>query len=78
MRTRIDPKRLTRRRIEAGLNQTELADKAGVSKQHVSMVESGSANFSPRNLAKIAGALDCTISDLLFDDQPATSSGSAA
>lgn len=78
MRTRIDPRRLERRRVEAGLNQTDLAQKAGVSKAHVSMVERGMANFSPRYLHKIAEALGCTIADLLSDEAGEASSGSAA
>ncbi|NML55303.1 helix-turn-helix transcriptional regulator [Streptomyces sp. R302] len=70
MNPQIDPKRLARRRVEAGLSMTDLGQRAGVSKQHVSMVERGRANFSPRNMAKIATALDCTIADLLADAEP--------
>jgi transcriptional regulator with XRE-family HTH domain len=64
--------RLRRKRIEAGMNQTQLAERAGVSKQLVSMVEKGKANFSPANLGKIATALGCTIADLLPDEGPST------
>jgi len=64
-------------RIEAGLNQTELALRAGISKQLVSMVERQTANFSPRNLAKVAGVLGCTIADLLLDE-PAVPTGSTS
>ncbi|WP_327377945.1 helix-turn-helix domain-containing protein [Streptomyces sp. NBC_01216] len=79
MKARIDPKRMARRRIEAGLSQTDLAEKADVSKQLVCTVEGGKANFSPGNLAKIANALDCTIADLLLDDDELSNSpGSAA
>ncbi|MEO3978840.1 helix-turn-helix transcriptional regulator [Streptomyces sp. CAU 1734] len=67
--TRLDRKRLMRRRVEAGLSQTELASRAGCSKQLVSMVELGKANFSPSNLAKIAAVLECTIRDLLLPDE---------
>ncbi|MET7477943.1 helix-turn-helix transcriptional regulator [Streptomyces sp. NPDC005648] len=69
-RTELDRGRLRRRRIEAGLNQTQLARRAGISKQLVSMVEKGNANFSPNNLGKIAQALGCKIADLLPDEQP--------
>jgi transcriptional regulator with XRE-family HTH domain len=63
-----DPKRLRRKRIEAGLTQTALAQMAGVTKSHVSAVEKGNAGFSPQNIAAIATALGCEISELLPDD----------
>ncbi|MFD7793554.1 helix-turn-helix transcriptional regulator [Streptomyces sp. NPDC059759] len=69
MRTPLDPTRLKRRRIEQGLSQTALADQAGISKQLVSMVEKGTANFSPANLAKITEVLGCEVDDLLPVDE---------
>lgn len=68
MRTPIDPQRLTRRRVEAGLSQNRLAELVGVTKQQVSAVSLGKANFSPETLAKVAQALDCEIADLLPED----------
>lgn len=68
MRTPVDTQRLMRRRVEAGLSQNALARKAGVTKQLVSAVSLGKANFSPETLAKVAKALDCEISDLLPED----------
>ncbi|MFJ8153873.1 helix-turn-helix domain-containing protein [Streptomyces sp. NPDC094468] len=68
MRTPVDPQRLTRRRVEAGLSQTALAQATGISKQLVSMVERGRANFSPENLSLVADALECEIADLLPED----------
>ncbi|MET9081377.1 helix-turn-helix transcriptional regulator [Streptomyces sp. NPDC004237] len=68
MRTPVDPQRLTRRRVEAGLNQTDLAKAVGVSKQLVSMVSRGKANFSPENLKLVAHVLNCEIADLLPED----------
>ncbi|MFF3847977.1 helix-turn-helix transcriptional regulator [Streptomyces sp. NPDC002328] len=68
MRTPIDPQRLMRRRVEAGLSQTALARKVGVSKQLVNAVSLGKANFSPETLAKVAEVLGCQISDLLPED----------
>ncbi|GHA00927.1 helix-turn-helix transcriptional regulator [Streptomyces echinoruber] len=65
MRTPIDPQRLTRRRVEAGLSQNALAKAIGVSKQLVSAVSNGKANFSPETLAKAAQVLGCEIVDLL-------------
>jgi transcriptional regulator with XRE-family HTH domain len=68
MRTPVDPQRLTRRRVEAGLSQNALARAIGVSKQLVSAVSLGKANFSPETLAKAAEVLNCTIRDLLPED----------
>ncbi|MET9122932.1 helix-turn-helix transcriptional regulator [Streptomyces sp. NPDC004528] len=68
MRTPIDPQRLTRRRVEKGLSQNALAELIGVTKQQVSAVSLGKANFSPETLAKVAKALDCEIADLLPED----------
>lgn len=47
---------------------TQLAERAGVTKQHVSMAEKGTANFGPANLSRIAEALGCTVADLLPDE----------
>ncbi|MGW6911503.1 helix-turn-helix domain-containing protein [Streptomyces sp. NPDC054940] len=68
-RTELDRGRLKRRRIEAGLNLTQLAQRAGISKQLVSMVEKGNANFSPDNLRKVAEVLGCEVADLLPVDE---------
>jgi transcriptional regulator with XRE-family HTH domain len=65
MKTPIDPRRLTRRRVEAGLSQNALAQAIGVSKQLVSAVSNGRANFSPETLARAAQVLGCEIVDLL-------------
>ncbi|WAZ20247.1 helix-turn-helix transcriptional regulator [Streptomyces cinnabarinus] len=65
MRTPVDPQRLTRRRVEAGLSQNALARAVGVTKQLVSAVSLGKANFSPEVLDKVAQVLGCEIVDLL-------------
>lgn len=62
-----DPERLRLRRLEAGLTQTALADRADVTKSHVCQVENGKARFGPQRLVRIARALGCTIADLLTD-----------
>ncbi|MEW2250459.1 helix-turn-helix domain-containing protein [Streptomyces sp. NPDC006975] len=69
MRTPVDPIRLNRRRLEKGMSQTALAEAIGVSKQLVSAVCLGKANFSPEKLAKAAEALGCEIDDLLPVDE---------
>lgn len=60
-----DPQRLRRRRIEAGLNQEELAHRAGISKSHMSLLERGERNASARVLKCLAKPLNCQIADLL-------------
>ena len=73
--TQLNPRRLARRRVEAGLTQTELARRAGCSKQLVSQVESGKANFSITNLSAVSQVLGCSIADLLPDEgEPGTGS----
>jgi transcriptional regulator with XRE-family HTH domain len=67
-----DPRAFRRRRIEAGLSQTDLARQAGVAPSHISDVERGRAGFSPKNLKAIADALGCEIRDLLLPDEEET------
>ncbi|MEU9208475.1 helix-turn-helix transcriptional regulator [Streptomyces sp. NPDC048415] len=81
MRTPVDPKRLRRRRVEAGLSQNALALQVGVTKQLVSAVSLGKANFSPQTLKKVAEVLGCEIADLVPEDDDefeALSRGTAA
>lgn len=63
-----DRRELRRRRIAAGLSQTDLAQAAGVSKSQLSDVENGRAGFSPKNLKAIADVLACTVPDLLLPE----------
>ncbi|MCC9712039.1 helix-turn-helix domain-containing protein [Streptomyces sp. MNU76] len=60
-----DPGRVRRKRIQAGLNQTTLALKAGISKNHMSQVERGVTGASPRVLKQLADVLGCEIADLM-------------
>lgn len=64
-RTKLDPERLRRRRIAAGLSQTALAEKAGVNNSHISQVEHGRKGFSPASLGRLATALGCEITDFM-------------
>jgi transcriptional regulator with XRE-family HTH domain len=59
-----DPQRLRRRRIEAGLNQAELAKAAGISPSHMSVLERGLRGASPRVLRRFANTLNCEVEDL--------------
>lgn len=52
--------RLKQRRAETGMNQDELADKAGISKTILSRYERGVAEPKPSTLLKLAQALQCS------------------
>lgn len=52
------------RRERLGMQQTELAMKAGIRQSSLSLIEKGSRNPSVSVLARIAAALGCTMDDL--------------
>lgn len=52
------------RRIELGLNQEELADKAELARSFVSGIERGVAKATVTSVWKLAMALDCKPSDI--------------
>lgn len=70
-----DPQRLKRRRVEAGLNQVELAKAAGIHFSHMSCIERGVRGASPRVLKKLADALHCEVADLLPPEQDTDQAG---
>lgn len=55
------------RRLEMELSQEALADLAGLHFTYVSSVERGERNISLENMAKLAKALSCQITDLVPD-----------
>jgi transcriptional regulator with XRE-family HTH domain len=60
---------LKRRRKALGLTQVELADKANVAQSMISQIERGkSDNVTIGNLRSLAAALDCTVVDLLTEN----------
>jgi transcriptional regulator with XRE-family HTH domain len=61
----IDRAELQRRRIEAGMSKTALAERAGVSVPTVCRIESGERRPSPALLVALARALDCGPADLM-------------
>lgn len=73
-----DPQRLQRRRIEAGLNQRELAAKAGIHRSHMSFLERGERGASPRVLKRLAKVLNCEIADLMPTEPDDTAEAGAA
>lgn len=57
-------------RLEQGLSQEDLGERAGMHYTYVSRIESGRGNVSVRKLLSLAEALDTTASDLLRDLHP--------
>ena len=56
---------LRRLRKEKGLTQVQLAEKAHVPRSVIARHETGRTELSTKNLTKIAGALDCSMEDVL-------------
>lgn len=53
------------RRVEQGLSQQRLALMAGSSKSHIWRIETGRVGVGIDDLARIADALDATVSELI-------------
>jgi len=60
---------LQRRRLEAALSQTELGDKATVSRATIARIERGE-EARPSTLRRLADALGCTPVDLMRQPPP--------
>jgi transcriptional regulator with XRE-family HTH domain len=65
----LDGERLRRLRLERGLSQRELADKAGMSQSTIVLLErrGRSERFHPSTVRKLSGALGIDASELLED-----------
>lgn len=59
---------IRRLRLQAGLSQDDLADKAGLHTTYLSGIENGRRNITLDVLARLAAALMSTESDLLRRD----------
>lgn len=55
------------RRLGHMLSQEALADAAGIDRSHMGKIERGERNVTFLNILRIATALRCKPSDLLFD-----------
>lgn len=55
------------RRIELDISQTELAKRAGVTRQTIGLIESGEFNPSIKLCIAICKALDCTLNDIFWE-----------
>ena len=60
-----DPERIWRKRVEAGLEQHELAAKAEIHRSKMSRIECGRLPARPAELLRIAEALGCPVTDLM-------------
>ena len=56
------------RRIELDMSQTELAQKAGVTRQTIGLIESGDFNPSIKLCIAICKALGVTLNDLFWEE----------
>ena len=54
-------------RQKAGLTQTDLAERSGISRVDISRIESGQINVTLRTMRKLAAALDLRVSQMLND-----------
>ena len=65
----LDGERLRRLRLERGLSQRELADKAGMSQSTIVLLErrGRSERFHPSTVRKLSGALGISTAELLED-----------
>lgn len=57
------------RRIEMNMSQSDLAKKAGVTRQTIGLIESGDFNPSLNLCIAICRALDVTLNDLFWEDE---------
>ena len=56
------------RRMDLGMSQTELAEKAGVKRQTIGLIEAGDFNPSLNLCIAICVALGVTLNDLFWED----------
>jgi transcriptional regulator with XRE-family HTH domain len=62
-----DHAEIERRRKAAGLNLRTLAEQAGISPQHMSLIASGKRGCSPDVVKRLANVLSCPAEALLTD-----------
>lgn len=58
-------------RVRADLRQSDLAERAGLHQTHISLLERGKRGTTREVIEVLADVLDCTIKDLLPDEQVA-------
>jgi transcriptional regulator with XRE-family HTH domain len=70
---RMIGQRIKNKRLKMGLTQEKLAEKASVSIQHLSKIETGYTKLSLPCLICIANTLETTVDHLLLDSVPVMS-----
>lgn len=65
----IFARNLRQKRVEKKLSQESLAAICGLHRTYIGSVERGERNISIDNMAKIALALDCSLKDLITDEE---------
>ena len=60
---------LRRKRLEKNLSQEALADLSGLHRTYVGAVERGERNVSIDNMERLANALECSLAELLTEQQ---------
>ena len=70
-------KRIVKRRNRLNISQAELAKLAGISRQYLSMIETGDRSCSLEVLVNIADALNERTDKLLYDEWPMESTNIA-
>ena len=57
------------RRIELGMSQTELAERSGVTRQTIGLIEAGEFNPSIKLCIAICRALGVTLNELFWEEE---------
>ena len=58
-------KRVREERLKKGLSQEELAERTGVHRTYIGMIERAEKNITLANIEKIADALDTSLHELM-------------
>lgn len=69
-------KTIRQRRIELGLSQEELGNRASLHRTYISDIEAGRRNLSLRSLLSLASGLGFSVSDLLQIAESSAAEGS--
>lgn len=60
-------KKIRKERLKRGFSQEEFAEKVGVHRTYIGMIERGEKNITLTNIKKITDALDIKINQLLIN-----------